>query len=150
MNTIPIILPLLFITGILSGCQQTQTHNAASGTHHSVNTDVSSHMSDREKQIVKQLEWVQSADASIDARAALKALGQNGKPQLIAFSGRGKSFPGLSKAQYVSIKDKVTYRYAEGSGDIIFGPRHKALRQGLRDYVSEYNQTIYKAVLSTP
>lgn len=149
MKFIPILIPLIFITGMLTACQQTQTHNSVSkASQSSSKPDGTIVMSEKERQIVEALKWIQLADATDDAKAALKIKKPTEKPVLIAFSGRGKTFPGLSKIQYETIKDRVTYRYAEGSGDIIFGPTHKKLRRELRDYVSEYNQIIYKAVLS--
>ncbi len=142
-------LCLIIMTGISTGCQQVQASNNAHNQDRS-SQDIDLPMSNKERQIADKLQWVKSADPVADATAALEAKDSDGKLELIAFSGRGKSFPGLTKAQYESIEDHVTYRYAEGSGDIIYGATHKKLRQQLRDYVSQYNTIIYTEISKTP
>lgn len=135
------LLPIALLIGLM-GCQQVSTEDANSSTAATNNTKVE--MSPKEQEVVNQMLWVQSADAKADANKSLSA---DGKPELIAFSGRGISFPGLSSSQYEDIKDSVTYRNAMGSGDVLFGPTHKALRSQLSDYASVYNTTIHMALL---
>lgn len=140
---------LAFIGLSLMACQQTSAtatpaQKPTSASPQESNLD----MNDKEKAVVTKLEWVKSANAKDDAS---KALAQTSAQsiELIAFSGRGKSFPGLTLEEYAEIESRVTYRFAEGSGDTLYGPTHKALRRDLRAYVSEYNKIIYGA-LTTP
>lgn len=126
----------------LAACQQVSN---SAVTQTSKPAKVTVEMSDREAQIVAKLQWVKTADADADARAALASAGA-GKVEIIGFSGRGKSFPGLSQAQYAEIEDRITYRLAKGTGDTIYGPTQKALRKDLRAYVSTYNTVIYDAL----
>lgn len=104
-------------------------------------------MSEKERDIVAKLAWLETADPVRDARLALADRSQ-GAIELIAFSGRGKSFPGLTMAEYDEIKNQVNYRMAEGSGDTLYGPTHKQLRKDLRNYASIYNRTIYGSLLN--
>lgn len=130
------ILTLVFIMtiGSLAACQSTdekETPAPSSG---------SSTMSEEEKAAVDQLAWLNTQNPAQDAQAMLAINGK--KPELIAFSGRGLSYPGLSASDYTSIEKKVSYRIAEGSGDVIYGNAHLEMRKKLRDYAEVYNQTI--------
>lgn len=136
-----VALIAIFAVG-LAACQQT---SRATTAQPSETTKVTLEMNDKEAEIVEKLRWVETADANVDARTALSAAG-SGKVEIIGFSGRGKSFPGLSKAQYAEIEDRVSYRLAKGTGDTIYGPTQKELRKKLRAYVSTYNAVIYGAL----
>lgn len=105
-------------------------------------------MSDKETEIVEKLLWVKTANPKEDARKALENTDTD-KVELIAFSGRGKSFPGLTKAQFAEVQPLVSYRFAKGSGDTLYGATQKNLRKQLHTYVSAYNKIIYDA-LTTP
>ena len=132
----------------LMGCQQVSNEDVDTPTITVENPKepASEPMSQKEQEIVKTMQWVESADAKADARKSLKN-NTGSKPELIAFAGRSLSFPGLTSAQYEEIKGKVTPRYAEGSGDVLHGDTHKAMRKKLHAYASEYNAVIYSAVL---
>lgn len=135
---------LLWLLAIimLAACQQVLPNNqlaAKNEIHETIE------MSDKERDIVNKLNWVTTADAQKDAHKALNVTGTE-KVEIIGFSGRGKSFPGLSSSQYQEIKDLVTYRLAEGTGDVIHGSTQLALRKELRQYVSQYNTIIYQAI----
>ena len=128
----------------LMGCQQVSNEDVDTPTVTVENPK--EQMSKKEQEVVETMQWVESADAKVDAQNSLKN-NTNGKPELIAFAGRSLSFPGLTSAQYEEIKGKVTPRYAEGSGDVLYGNTHKAMRKKLRAYASEYNAVIYSALL---
>lgn len=133
---------LAFSAFCIAGCQQVSSTATAQPNE---TKKVAAEMTPKEAEIVKKLEWVKTADASADARNALATAGSD-KVEIIGFSGRGKSFPGLTKAQYAEIENLVSYRLAKGTGDTIYGPTQKALRRDLREYVSSYNTIIYEAL----
>ncbi len=133
---------LAFVTFSLAACQQVSSTVAAQPGEP---TKVVTEMNDKEAEIVAKLRWVETANAETDARDALTSAG-SGKVEIIGFSGRGKSFPGLSKDEYAEIEGLVSYSLAKGTGDTIYGPTQKALRMELREYVSSYNKIIYKAL----
>lgn len=133
---------ITLVTLSLAACQQVSNTATAQPSE---TTKVTSEMNDKESEIVSKLLWVKTADAKADAQNALAAAG-SGKVEIIGFSGRGISFPGLSKAKYTEIESLVTYRLAKGTGDTIYGPTQKALRKDLRAYVSTYNTIIYDAL----
>lgn len=137
---------LLFaLLGNLMGCQQVSEKSTISGATNTAKAEnIKVEMTPKEQEIVNKLQWVKTANAKAAAKTALSV---NGKPELIAFSGRSMSFPGLTHAQYESIKDHVTYQFSEHGGDVIYGDTHKALRKQLRGYVSEYNKIIYSSLL---
>lgn len=137
----------LFVFAVLSlvACQQV---SSAADTPPSESTKVTTEMSDKEAEIVTKLQWVKTADAETDARKALASAG-SWKVEIIGFTGRGVSYPGLSKAEYAEIENLVTYRLAKGTGDTLYGPTQKALRKELRDYVSTYNRIVYDALTET-
>lgn len=132
----------------LMGCQQVSNENVDTPTVTVENPKETANepMSEKEQKVVEKMQWVESADAKADAQKSLKN-STGDKPELIAFAGRNLSFPGLTSAQYEEIKGKITPRYAEGSGDVLYGDTHKAMRKKLHAYASEYNAVVYSAVL---
>ena len=136
---------LSFAALSLMACQQI---SSTADTPPSEPTKVTAKMTDKEAEIVAKLEWVKTADAETDAREALASAG-SGKVEIIGFTGRGVSYPGLSKTEYAEIEKLVTYRLAKGTGDTIYGPTQKALRRDLRDYTSTYNTIVYDALTKT-
>lgn len=133
---------IMFVTLGLTACQQVPSTAEAQPNE---TTKVTSEMNDKEAEIVAKLQWVKTADAEADAREALASAG-SGKVEIIGFSGRGVSYPGLSKAQYAEIENFVTDRLAKGTGDTIYGQTQKALRRDLRDYARTYNTIVYDAL----
>ena len=103
-------------------------------------------MTAEEQEAVKQLQWLNGADAARDARNELaQAKAQERKTSVLVFVRRGLSYPGLSKVQLAKIRRNVNDKIVEGSGDMIFGPTHRAMRQKLRAYAIAYNQAIAAA-----
>ena len=130
----------------LTGCQQMSNKAEAAPTGPTQTTENPIvNMSEKERAVVAKLDWVRTANAMQDAQKTLaKPSGE--KPEIIAFSGRGKSYPGLTAEEYSEIEPFVTFRFAEGSGDVIQGPTHKQLRRDLRAYVKTYNKAVYESV----
>lgn len=145
---------LVVLTIAVSSCQQATTHveetNHSKKTTNKVTNKATDKMvnktnyvmSEEEIEVVNQMQWINSADAEADAKKAL----QNNVPELLAFSGRGISFPGLTHPQYESIKDKVNYRVAKGSGDVLYGETHRMLRVKLKSYAKTYNTIIFNTL----
>ena len=129
----------------LTACQQVSSTATAQPNQ---TTEAVNKMDTKEAEIVAKLEWVKTANAEADARNAL-TMADSEKIEIIGFSGRGISFPGLTKSQYSEIENRVTYRLTKGTGDTIYGPTQKALRKELRAYVSTYNTIIYDALTDT-
>ena len=110
-------------------------------------TPTSKPMSDEERKAVTQLQWLNSADAARDAGNEIaQSKAENRKPVILAFVQRGLSYPGLNRVQMSKIRRKVNDKIVEGSGDMIFGPTHRQMRQKLRAYAIAYNQAILAAV----
>lgn len=110
-------------------------------------TTGSSGMTSKERASVDKLEWLNTGDPEQDAQVMLmKAKNSNQKPVLLAFAGRGLSYPGLSKAEYEAIKSKVSYQVAEGSGDVTRGSADRAMRKKLKAYATIYNRTIVAGI----
>lgn len=124
-------------------CQQAAgNHNSTGSAQAAVSEKQETAMSADAQAAINALSWVTQADPAADAAKALAT----GNAELLAFSGRAKSFPGLTVAEYEGVKDIVGYRYFEGMGDVLYGDAHKALRRQARSYATQYNQVIYKAV----
>ncbi|MFK8021342.1 MAG: hypothetical protein AB8B86_16390 [Pseudomonadales bacterium] len=139
MNYIASYVSILLVAGALSGCNGSAKSNESLVDEASLEQTT---MSPREKEVVATMLWVEDADPQADAALMLK----NDKPELMAFAGRGLSYPGLTKNQVASIKNKVGYQVAEGSSDTIYGNSHRSLRKKLREYATVYNQIIFDAV----
>lgn len=140
--TLKLCSAALIIT--LGACQQMAVEQEK--TANSMAKDVTSasvEMTAQEQTAVDKLLWLETADASADASKALLAAG---KPVLLAFSGRGKTHPGLTPAQYEQVKDVVSSEYVAGMGDVIFGDTHKAMRKRARAYTKAYNAVIFETV----
>ena len=100
-----------------------------------------------ERKALTQLQWLNGADAARDAANEIaQAKAQNRKPMVMAFVQRGLSYPGINRVQMSKIRRKVHDKIVEGSGDMIFGPSHRQMRQKLRDYAITYNQAILAAM----
>lgn len=96
-----------------------------------------------ERKAVAKLQWLNSANPQQRASSELaQAKAQGRKPAIMAFAGRGLSYPGLSPAQLAKIRRKVNDNITDGSGDTIFGPTHRNMRKKLRDYAIAYNRAI--------
>ena len=98
--------------------------------------------SDQEADIIGQMSWVLSADPLADAQSSLAS----GAPELIAFSARFKSYPGLSPEEQAQISSKTSDKFPAGSADVLYGEAHSILRRALNDYAKIYNQAIYQAL----
>ena len=104
-------------------------------------------MSAEERKAVTQLQWLNGANAASDAATEIaQAKAQNRKPVVLAFVQRGLSYPGLNRVQMSKIRRKVNDKIVEGSGDMIFGPTHRQMRQKLRDYAIAYNRAVLAAM----
>ncbi|MBL4871572.1 MAG: hypothetical protein JKX72_11530 [Robiginitomaculum sp.] len=139
------LLSIVLGLGII-GCQQVEKDSETTTT--SVANTSANDMTPEEQGAVDNMQWVIGANAQIDADKALKkSRGNTGvKPELIAFSGRGIRFPGLTPDQYELIKDQVTYKIAKGSGDVIYGNTHMAMLKKLNKYSTDYNTIIFSAL----
>ena len=132
----------LLLTGLTACRPASEPSTQASKT-----TPAVTKMTPQEQSAVASLQWLNNADAARDAANELsQASTQARKVNLIAFARRGISYPGLSKEQLARIGDKVGYKFAEGSGDVIYGPTHRAMRRKLRSYAIAYNQAIFVAL----
>jgi len=139
MNYFAQCLSILFIGAVLSACNGSVKSNEPLVETSNVESNT---MSPREKEVVSTMAWVEQADPQADAALMLKSA----KPELMAFAGRGLSYPGLTKDQVSNIESKVGYQVAKGSGDVIYGNSHRSLRRKLREYATVYNQIIFDAV----
>lgn len=135
------LLALLIMTGLTS-CQR----DAKPENNSSAKAEPSA-MTPQEEKAVAVLQWLNNGNPEQDASNEFRQAGeQSRKPKLMAFAGRGLSYPGLSKDQLAATKDKVSYKIAEGSGDVIYGSAHREMRKKLRAYTVTYNQAILAAI----
>ncbi|MCH9695546.1 MAG: hypothetical protein K0U72_13620 [Gammaproteobacteria bacterium] len=105
---------------------------------------------DREANAIERLRWVEAANATEDATAELAAArAELRRPKLLALATRSPSYPGLNDDQLKRIRSLADDRTAPGSGDVIFGENHRRLLVRLYKYVREYNQSIYKSLMSS-
>ena len=138
--------PVLAAATLLAflGCQtlpdaSTLPPESASAKSDTMDKDISP----REREIVDKLLWLETANPVKDAQFMLSTGSQ---PVLMAFASRAISFPGLNADQYDAIENAVSYKVADGSGDVIYGDAHLKLRQKLSLYAKAFNQTIYQGV----
>lgn len=103
-------------------------------------------LSSAEAAAVEKLMWIKSANAEVDAKAALLAP-KDGKVKLYTYSSRGDFYPGLNAEQVAQIKSRVMKEHAPGMGDVLHGQTHKALSREVRDYVKDYNMRVYTALM---
>ncbi|MGB1010185.1 MAG: hypothetical protein ACPGVP_10705 [Thiolinea sp.] len=136
------ILPILLIVGLTACRPSTEPVSNASSTN-TTTTD----MKPEETAAIAGLQWLNDANPAENAANELtQANAQSRQPNLMAFAGRGISYPGLTKEQLALISDKVGHKIVEGSGDVIYGAAHREMRKKLRSYAIAYNQAIFTAV----
>lgn len=133
-------LTLLMTASGLVACQTSETKPESPSAKPTGFSD----MSAKERAAVDKLSWINNSNPTEAAQAVLARAQSdaNQKPALLAFAGRGLTYPGLTSAEYEAIKSKVTYRIAEGSGDVIYGNTHREMRKKLNAYATTYNQAI--------
>ncbi len=87
---------------------------------------------------VKKLQWVNDADAELDAKAAL----QKGDFRLMAMAQRGIVIPGVDQALTDQYELKCGIRLLEGVSDAVRGEEHLQLMQKAHTYAEQYNAII--------
>jgi hypothetical protein len=97
-----------------------------------------SQLSEKEKQGVASLLWLNQADAKQDAQAALS----KNDLRVLAMAGRVPSLPGIGPELTAKAKGVCGVRMVEGSTDSVLGETHRKLLQAASDYAAAYNQIV--------
>lgn len=82
------------------------------------------------------LNWLQQADSSQDAQAAIA----NKDYRLLAINLRGLVLPGVAKDMLEKVKQRCHHRFLDGMGDVIRSKAHRQWWQKGRAYAQAYNE----------
>lgn len=142
------LLTVLAFVIVLPACNGAAISNHPGSVDEASNIDTQKEstgaelMTEREREVIEKMLWVEVADPHADAKLTL----EKAMPELIAFAGRGLSYPGLTEKEFALIKTRVTYKVIEGSGDTIYGKMHRNLRRQLKTYAEVYNRRVFSAL----
>jgi hypothetical protein len=89
----------------------------------------------------EQIASLRQADVDQDAARAL-AIGDR---RFLANIGWGGTILGVPQWT-VEMRDKYGVRILDGTGDMVFGPKHKEFKQVANEYAAKYNQLILEHV----
>jgi hypothetical protein len=89
---------------------------------------------------VEQLRWVQTADPTVDARAAVA----NHDSRLLGIYGYTWMIPGIPEEHRLEYKDKYGLRMIEGTSDSIQNEEHGRLISAATTYAKKYNAEILR------
>jgi len=90
---------------------------------------------------VQALRWLEKADATLNAREALK----NGNQKLMAVYGFTLYIPGVEGKQAKSAYDDGNYIAIEGTTDALCSEEHGKLNSLALNYAESYNQVLLRS-----
>jgi hypothetical protein len=89
----------------------------------------------------EQIANLRQADVGQDAAKAL-AIGDR---RFLLNIGWGGAIPGVPEWT-AEMREKYSVRILDGTGDMVFGPKHKEFKQVANEYAAKYNQLILEHV----
>lgn len=121
-------IPILVFSLLLSGCQTEQAMRDADKPS-------------KENELISALIWVEKADATRDAEAAIA----RGDKALLGLATRGTRIPGIEPEDQDAAIKQCGIRLLDGTGDAIFGDRQLKLLQKVQQYAETYNRIIFQS-----
>ena len=127
----------IFSVTLVLGCSQT-----TSITQQEISDNMQNNSTDESQNMVNlDPKWLDYADPKADANLAI----QNNQLQLLIFSGRGTSFPGLENQQTETLKQTCGQQFLPGSSDVVTSENELDHRKKLYKYAATYNLIVAKA-----